>query len=315
MFHRLFLLEGAFTFLIGVASWILLPASISQTAGRGRGKGWFSEREEKILVNRLLRDDPSKGDMHNRQAVGPVRLWKCLKDYDLWPLYMVSIEFLAPCLDTKLFLAWLNDFYPRESASELFDIYSEANGIQYLSSKPDDHPVPIHLRRSGESLCYPYSLSQNKPTIQLLVISWVSERFNERALISSLSNVWFSLASRPCCSWDKRVKLGSLCHIDRIALIPILSCDSRGVEFAQFQFRPAAGGFCGTVQHVRSGREHCWVEYLSRRRSALLRHREQGAAGAQLLQSPTLRVCQILLHQAQRATATSMGRAHRGGKG
>jgi hypothetical protein len=88
--NRLFLLEGLITFLIGVASWVLLPASISQTAGRGRGKGWFTEHEEKILVNRLLRDDPSKGDMHNRQAVNLPRLWKCLKDYDLWPLYMVS---------------------------------------------------------------------------------------------------------------------------------------------------------------------------------------------------------------------------------
>lgn len=91
---RLFLIEGAITFLIGVASWVLLPASISQTAGRGRGKGWFTEREEKILVNRLLRDDPSKGDMHNRKAVGPARLWKCLKDYDLWPLYMVRSKCL-----------------------------------------------------------------------------------------------------------------------------------------------------------------------------------------------------------------------------
>ncbi len=68
-----------------------MPASPCQTAGKLRGKqGWFTEREEKILVNRLLRDDPSKGDMHNRQAVDLPRLIKCLKDYDLWPLYLVS---------------------------------------------------------------------------------------------------------------------------------------------------------------------------------------------------------------------------------
>lgn len=68
-----------------------MPASPCQTAGRGRGKkGWFNEHEEKIMVNRLLRDDPSKGDMHNRQAVGPALLLKSLKDYDLWPVYLVS---------------------------------------------------------------------------------------------------------------------------------------------------------------------------------------------------------------------------------
>jgi MFS family permease len=92
----LFLIEGTFTFLVGIASWVLMPTSITQTAGRGRGKGWFSEREEKILVNRLLRDDPSKGDMHNRQAVGPIRLWKSLKDYDLWPVYLLGLTTYIP---------------------------------------------------------------------------------------------------------------------------------------------------------------------------------------------------------------------------
>lgn len=80
----LFLIEGALTACIGIASWFLVPASICQTQGWLRGKdGWFSEREETILVNRILRDDPSKGDMNNRQAINLERLWKCLKDYDL----------------------------------------------------------------------------------------------------------------------------------------------------------------------------------------------------------------------------------------
>lgn len=83
-----------------------MPPSPSQTANWFRGKqGWFSEREEKILVNRLLRDDPSKGDMHNRQAVNLSRLWKCLKDYDLWPLYMVGLTNYIPPQPPQNYLA------------------------------------------------------------------------------------------------------------------------------------------------------------------------------------------------------------------
>jgi hypothetical protein len=42
------------------------------------------------MVNRLLRDDPSKGDMNNRQAVGLRGLIKSFSDFDLWPTYLVN---------------------------------------------------------------------------------------------------------------------------------------------------------------------------------------------------------------------------------
>lgn len=60
----LFALEGMVTGLIGIASYFYLPPSPTQTASKLRGKaGWFDEREEKIMVNRVLRDDPSKGKL------------------------------------------------------------------------------------------------------------------------------------------------------------------------------------------------------------------------------------------------------------
>jgi len=93
----LFGIEGGLTFLIGVWAYFYLPAGPTQTAGGMRGKGWFSEREEVIIVNKVLRDDPTKSSMHNREGLSLKDLWLSITDYDLWPLYLLGlITFIAP---------------------------------------------------------------------------------------------------------------------------------------------------------------------------------------------------------------------------
>ncbi|KAG8740042.1 hypothetical protein FRC10_004800 [Ceratobasidium sp. 414] len=88
----LFLIEGAMTAAIGIFSFFWLPPSPTQTKGILRGKnGWFTEREEIIMVNRILRDDPSKGDMHNRQALHFSDFWASITDYDNWGLYLIGL--------------------------------------------------------------------------------------------------------------------------------------------------------------------------------------------------------------------------------
>ncbi|KAJ9108708.1 hypothetical protein QFC21_000028 [Naganishia friedmannii] len=93
----LFLVEGIITFFVGLWAYFYLPAGPTQTAGGIRGKGWFTEREEIIIVNKVIRDDPSKSDMHNRQGLTARFLFDSLWDYDLWPIYALGLTtYLAP---------------------------------------------------------------------------------------------------------------------------------------------------------------------------------------------------------------------------
>lgn len=92
----LLLVEGLISVVIGLWSLLVMAPSPTQTKSWLRSKGWFDETEEKVLVNRILRDDPSKGDMHNRQPLTLSLLWESLKDYDMWPLYALGLTFTVP---------------------------------------------------------------------------------------------------------------------------------------------------------------------------------------------------------------------------
>jgi hypothetical protein len=133
------LIEGLMSVAVGLATFFLMPASITETHKILHGKaswlhgksGWFTEREEKILVNRILRDDPSKGDMNNRQHVDLKGIWSALKDINLWPLYIVSPFNLESLTDA----AWNSCIHPISACSKLPISYPYDSRIQRLSGQ------------------------------------------------------------------------------------------------------------------------------------------------------------------------------------
>lgn len=75
----------------GGTAFFLMPPSLVQTKIWYRKNGWYTDREEKIMINRILRDDPSKRDMNNRQAVSFKVLRSTIMDWDLLPVYSLRI--------------------------------------------------------------------------------------------------------------------------------------------------------------------------------------------------------------------------------
>ncbi|PYH95676.1 permease of the major facilitator superfamily [Aspergillus ellipticus CBS 707.79] len=152
----LFLIEGLITLVIGLASFFRMPASAVDTKKWFRPKGWFTDREVSIVVNRVLRDDPSKGDMHNRQSITPRRLWNSLRDYDLWPIYLLGM-------------------------------------VVYIPVTPVTTYITLTLKSVGFStfqtnlLNIPYNVGH---IICLLLLTRLSEYLNERSFVSMIQNVW-----------------------------------------------------------------------------------------------------------------------------
>ncbi|KAL2854900.1 major facilitator superfamily domain-containing protein [Aspergillus pseudoustus] len=153
----LFAYEGLITGIIGIVAAFWMPPSPTQTKGILRGKdGWFNEREEKILVNRIIRDDPSKGTMHNRQAVTPKMLWKALKDYDMWPIYLLG-------------LTWL---IPNTPATSYLTLQLKSLGFDTFQTNLMTIPAYVLF------------------IFNLLFWTWVSEKIDQRFLLGIVAEVW-----------------------------------------------------------------------------------------------------------------------------
>ena len=217
----LFLIEGAFTTIVGLASFFKMPPSVVQTKTWFRKEGWYTGREEKIAVNRVLRDDPSKGDTNNRQPVGFREVLTCLLDYDLWPVYFVRI--LSDICNEPIknyFTLTLKNFGYSTFQTNLLNIPQSVIAIitmvviSYVSEVIDDRAllmtacpiwvlsclIPIRFWPGSQKDVWGtyalLTLTLGAPNIDPLSISWCSANSNSvrnRAVSSALVNIFLQL--------------------------------------------------------------------------------------------------------------------------
>ncbi|KAF2150987.1 MFS general substrate transporter [Myriangium duriaei CBS 260.36] len=143
----LFLIEGSVTFTVGILSYLYLPRSPTQTRSAIHPDSWYSKKEEYIMVNHVLRDDPTKGQVATATMPTYRDVLKTWSDKKLWIFYLVGMLGVMSYLPVK----------------------------QYLS---------LTLRRLGfttfqsNMLAVPCAVLQ---MIMVITVSWSSQKFNERA--------------------------------------------------------------------------------------------------------------------------------------
>ncbi|OXG09714.1 hypothetical protein C367_07061, partial [Cryptococcus neoformans Ze90-1] len=152
----LFLFEGIITLAIGIASFFMMPTAPAKTKTWFRPKGYFTDRQVKIIVNSVIRDDPGKGGMHNRQPLTIRMIYNCLKDYDMYPLYALGLLFGIPK-------------------------YPVGNYLTLSFRELGFSTVKTNL------LSIPYSVAG---MFTQFTITAISELINNRSFVASMEDVW-----------------------------------------------------------------------------------------------------------------------------
>jgi hypothetical protein len=134
-----------------------MPTSPGASKAPWRPHGILTETEARIVTNRSIRDDPRKGEMHNRQPLSLSLIWAAIKDYQIWPMYLASLLFNLPTFPLG----------------------------QYLQ---------IQYRRMGFSVIMANVLAIPQAflsIITLLAVTLLSEAVNNRSFVCTIQNLWY----------------------------------------------------------------------------------------------------------------------------
>ncbi|KAA8644918.1 hypothetical protein EYZ11_005300 [Aspergillus tanneri] len=152
----LFLIDGLITFVIGLIALFYLPSSPTNTKSVLYPRPWYSERQEVIMINRLLRDDPSKGLTHINERATFHDVIEAWSDKSIWGLYVIGL-------------------------------------VAYIPQSPVQSYLSLTLKRLGFStfdsnmLCIPSAALQ---VVLMLALSKSSEIFGERTFHCLIGEFW-----------------------------------------------------------------------------------------------------------------------------
>ncbi|GJN76411.1 hypothetical protein PLICBS_010524 [Purpureocillium lilacinum] len=153
----LLLLEGLLTMVIGIVSFLYLPKCPTDTKSVLCPSPWYTERQEVIMINRILRDDPSKGLTALKEPATLADVKAAWSDKSLWGLYLVGL-------------------------------------VAYIPATPVQAYLTLTLKRVGKFSTLASNLltapSAALQIVTMLALSYSSEYFNERAFHCLFGELW-----------------------------------------------------------------------------------------------------------------------------
>ncbi|CZS97744.1 related to nicotinamide mononucleotide permease [Rhynchosporium agropyri] len=152
----LFLIEGLLTFVIGVISYFYLPASPTWTTSLLVRKPWYTEREEIIMTNRILRDDPAKGITALKEPATWQDIKSAWSDSSMWGLYFIGL-------------------------------------VAYIAASPVQGYLTLTIKRLGFTTLAANMLTVPSAVLQIftmLILAFSSDYFQERTLHCIFGEFW-----------------------------------------------------------------------------------------------------------------------------
>jgi hypothetical protein len=193
--------------------------------------------EEIILVNRVIREDPEKSGMHNRQPITPKLLIKSMSDYDLWPLYLIGLMFQIPETTPSQYLTLT------------------LKGLGFGTFKTNLLVIPSTVFHM----------------ITMMALTYVAEIWGELTLTAAFGQIWalpflifiYLVDITKINKWKAFGIMTALLsypsgkptlpHLPFSSLTTYSTSHPSRVELAQCKCSPLANGFSSHVQHVRTG--------------------------------------------------------------
>ncbi|OAK93412.1 MFS general substrate transporter [Phaeosphaeriaceae sp. SRC1lsM3a] len=147
---------GIFSVIVAFISYIYLPASPTSTKNVLWRNGWYTEREEVIMVNRILRDDPAKGLTALKEPATFKDIREAWSDKSMWGLYFIGL-------------------------------------VAYIPASPVQGYLTLTLKRLGFSTFNSNMLTVPSAFLQIITmiaLAYSSNHFSERAFHCILGEFW-----------------------------------------------------------------------------------------------------------------------------